>query len=363
MLALARKSVSRALDEDARKAALNSPDENVKAAILALSRRRAPSALLFALKAADKAHPDARNVVGEALLDLGLPAAAMTCFETSSTTVSRPLVGNCALRLHRPDGEVSAACSEAHGLCRPSDKLELAHLQALSGRYDEAYASALTLSQSFNPGDEGLNASTLLACEMEFAMYAEAVWPQSASTERLQEAERPEGIDLPAWRLQRGIEGARAYCRRVPQFVGAAVLAAEMLLEAQLYSETWVRPSGSTSRSAGMAAPTSALAAGEDDEACSERDEILALMRMAGVAESKLTSKDGAARDRGAARRLIEWADASSEAEQPPSSEWQMRRDWSGRSSGRRHMVRGLRWRLRPQRWRRGGGAPRCARR
>ena len=268
MLALARKSVSRALDEDARKAALNSPDENVKAAILALSRRRAPSALLFALKAADKAHPDARNVVGEALLDLGLPAAAMTCFETSSTTLRAAIGRATALsELHRPDGEVSAACSEAHGLCRPSDKLELAHLQALSGRYDEAYASALTLSQSFKPGDEGLNASTLLACEMEFAMYAEAVWPQSASTERLQEAERPEGIDLPAWRLQRGIEGARAYCRRVPQFVGAAVLAAEMLLEAQLYSETWVRPSGSTNRSAGMAAPTSALAAGEDDEA------------------------------------------------------------------------------------------------
>ena len=159
MLALARKSVSRALDEDARKAALNSPDENVKAAILALSRRRAPSALLFALKAADKAHPDARNVVGEALLDLGLPAAAMTCFETSSTTLRAAIGRATALsELHRPDGEVSAACSEAHGLCRPSDKLELAHLQALSGRYDEAYASALTLSQSFKPGDEGLNA-------------------------------------------------------------------------------------------------------------------------------------------------------------------------------------------------------------
>ena len=60
-----------------------------------------------------------------------------------------------------------------------------------------------------------------------------SAWPQCAAArpERRHDKEKPAGIDLPTWRLQRGIELARTHAQRVPQCVGASVLAAETLAD------------------------------------------------------------------------------------------------------------------------------------
>ena len=74
-----------------------------------------------------------------------------------------------------------------------------------------AHESALLAAHALPSGEAGNHAghaAALLAGEMELAMYAEAAWPQCSASrpERLQDKEKPEGIDLATWRLQRGIE-------------------------------------------------------------------------------------------------------------------------------------------------------------
>lgn len=250
MRALAQKAIARALDDDHRKATVNSDADNIKAAQIAVQQRRLPSALLFALKAAEKKQGDAHNVVGEVLLDLRLPSSAAAAITSPANTPGlRTAVNHAAVlaALHTPNKDVSAACEAARKLSTEKQKLELARIQATAGDVDEALESAQAAMHGLTPGDVGLNHATVLAAEMELAMYSEAAWPQCAVSrpERRQDKQAPQGVHLPAWRLQRGIEVARTHGRRVPQCVGASVLAAEMLLEGHLYRELlmpWATP-------------------------------------------------------------------------------------------------------------------------
>ena len=295
MRALAQRAASRALDEDARKAGLNSPDDNIKAAQHAIHQTRLPSALHFALKAAEKKHADAHNLIGEIALGLGLNASAVAAFEASPSSF-RTSVGRAAAlaALPRPAAEVNAACEQAHKQCSAPDKqrLLLAKLQACGGSSDGAYESCL-LAQSAQADAYAATDATLLACELELAMYAEAAWPQCKASrpERIQDKEKPDGVDLAAWRLQRGIDAARAHGKRVPQCVGASALAAEMLLECLLYRQMLMPKSKAASSPADSSSSGDPVAAAshddDDDSTCSEKEEIRALMLMAGVKSAK----------------------------------------------------------------------------
>ena len=142
--ALAQRAAKRVLDDDSRKAALNSAEDNVKAAHGALRHARLPSALGFALKAAEKRHADGLPMVGEIILSLGHATPAMAAFEKSDASGLcmglRSSIGRASAlaALHRPAAEVSAACERAHDLCTTPAKqrLELARLQSVGGMPD-----------------------------------------------------------------------------------------------------------------------------------------------------------------------------------------------------------------------------------
>ena len=293
----AQKAAVRALEEDGRKAALNSAEENLKAARAAVQHRRFPSALTFALKAVDKNGEEAYEVIGEALLELGLAGAAKVAFERS-TRRPRAAVGRARAMavLHHSMAEVNAAGEAARKQCSSPEKhrLELARLEAVAGRFDSAHETALlvTLQAGLQPGAAEQNEAALIGSEMELAMYAEAAWPQCAMgrPDRRHDGDKPDAlVDLPMWRLQRGIEAAHSHGTRIPQCVGASVLAAEMLLECQLYREMLMPRAPRSSRD-GSSAPITATAGDSGGVASTEpeQDEIHAIMRMAGVTENKL---------------------------------------------------------------------------
>ena len=166
-------------------------------------------------------------------------------------------------------------------------------------------------------------------------MYAEAAWPQCKASrpERIQDKEKPDGVDLAVWRLQRGIDAARAHGKRVPQCVGASALAAEMLLECLLYRQMLMPKSKAASSPAESSSSGDPVAAAshddDDDSTCSEKEEIRALMLMAGVKSAKQLD------DPATALRIIEQQrrkvvemggpHAASEAEELAKlHEWQM---------------------------------------
>ena len=295
MLALATKAATRVLNEDVQKAAHMSGVEAVEAAQNSIQQRRLPSAITFALRAAEKKHPEAHDSLGEALLELGLLTLAEAVFALGSATSLHNAVGRARVlaELHRPASDVRGACEAARRLHTTPGKnlLQLARVQAVSGQPDEAYESLRLAMEGLELGDPALNSATTLAASMEFEMYAEAAWPQSAATrpERRQDKEKADGADIATWRLQRGIETARMHCQRVPQCISAAVLAAEMLLEAQLYQEMLIPRAlqAAAQQTNGM----SGVGGGDDvngSSTCAEQEEIRALMLMAGVPDSKL---------------------------------------------------------------------------
>ena len=293
MIGRACDAANRALDSDIRKAATSTADENIKAALVAVQHRRLPSAVAFALKACEKQHADGHTLIGEALLDLGMPAVAEAVLAKANNSKGDPRLAvariAALMALHRQTAEVRAACDEARKLCTASEKqhgLELARLQAFSGSPDEACENARLVAQGLQPGDGRLNSAALLASECELQMYAEAAWPQCAAfrPDRHRDKEKPAAVDLPTWRLQRGIEAAHAHVKRVPQCVGASVLAAEMLLEGELYRDMW-RPEAEQ-RGGGGGGDASGGGGGEESSA--EREEIRALMLMSGVTDDKM---------------------------------------------------------------------------
>ena len=207
---MSQRAATRALDEDSRKAALASAQDNLQAAQTAIQHRRLPTALIFLLKAAQKQRAEALPLIGDVLLELQLGSAAEVAYHAAigSSPNLHAAVG-LALALssmQRPITQVRKACTEAQKLCTAPDKqrLAFARLLALDGAPDQALECALLASGGLQPGDPTLNAAVLFASEMEFAMYAEAAWPQSMITrqEREHDGELPEGIELPIWRLQ-----------------------------------------------------------------------------------------------------------------------------------------------------------------
>lgn len=149
---LAQRAASRVLNDDSQKAAVNSADSNLRAAHTALQHRRLPSALMFALKAAEKKHADANDLVGTLLLEQGLLTAAETFFGAQGSALTLRSASGRAVALaalHRPAADVSAACAQARKLLTAPEKqrLEAARLHAVTGAPDEALEEAIASMQ------------------------------------------------------------------------------------------------------------------------------------------------------------------------------------------------------------------------
>ena len=125
MIGRACDAANRALDSDIRKAATSTADENIKAALVAVQPRRLPSAVAFALKACEKQHADGHTLIGEALLELGMPAAAEAVLAKANNSKGDPRLAvariAALMALHRQTAEVRAACDEARKLCTASE--------------------------------------------------------------------------------------------------------------------------------------------------------------------------------------------------------------------------------------------------
>ena len=218
---LAEKSALKALDEDGRKASLASGEDNIKASAVAAMGGRTHASVMHALIACGqlKLTADSLCHLGDALLEVGCAHAAREAFgkakEASEQKDLRAACGDIAARLALGStiAEVSPACEAARKLCTSPAKQRalLAILQGLAGTPDEGFDTAQQAVAGLKPGDIKLAEGTLLACEMELAMYVEAAWPTRSAVrpERKQDKIVPDDTPLPSWRLGRALEKAR----------------------------------------------------------------------------------------------------------------------------------------------------------
>lgn len=329
----AAENARKSLDDDSRKAALAKGEDALKMADQALWEGRMQRAVIFAAKAMQGLPPDkvdARCTIAEALLEAGQTAQAKSGYLEASKQAGakgsiRAVAGVTAALVQGgcTRAELEQASDEWVKRTIPkASRIELAKLHLLRGSYDEAVAVATECSAAAKPGEPVLGRALLLGAECQVGMYAEAAWGR-ARAERPDDKKKPATSTLAEWRLSRAREELSALIKKDPNSVRGHARMAELKLEELLYTRL-LKPLPEEERG-GSGADDFSTAADNSSQA----DEIRALMRMDGVAESKLGDAGEALRVLERRRKMVRelgGAGAMDEAEELGRlHEWQMR--------------------------------------
>eukprot|EP00966_Prymnesium_polylepis_P310176 7166812-Prymnesium_polylepis.1 len=343
---MAEKSALKSLEEDGRKAALASGEENLKASAASAMGGRAQASVMQAVKGAGQLQLTVESLcqVGDALLDVGCPVGAREAFakakEAGENKDMRAACGEIAamIALGSPATEVSAAYDVAKKLYNTPSKQRalMATLQGLAGLPDEAFETAQRAGTEAKPGDGKLDEMTVLQCECEYAMYTEAAWPARAVArpERKTDKTLPENTLLSSWRLNKAEEKAKFYLKKAPKCVRAAILAAETKLESRLFAEYLAPRKEKASGGGGGGGGAGAMSATD----AATLDEIKAIMRMQGIAESRMDDPAAALRAIEQKRRkVLDEGGPSAQSESDELAklhEWQMKKLSEQRMAG-----------------------------